>query len=106
MQELTLTAEDLASSTPPPALVAWMQRVRHKDADFSEVPGLGVVPVLYEGPNDNEQIDFALGDLVTHGSAAAPGFMDPEGIVVFHSASRTMFKVTIKGDDAPKSVSA
>ncbi|MET0888327.1 MAG: RNA ligase family protein [Mycetocola sp.] len=77
---------------------------RHERADFSEVPGLGVVPVLYEGPNDNDAIDEALDRLDSLGSVAAPGFMDPEGIVVFHSASRTMFKVAIKGDEAPKSM--
>jgi hypothetical protein len=30
--------------------------------------------------------------------------MDPEGIVVFHEAAQQMFKVTIKGDEAPKSL--
>ena len=34
MTELTLTAEDLASPTPPPALVSWMQRVG-ADADIA-----------------------------------------------------------------------
>jgi hypothetical protein len=34
-----------------------------------------------------------------------PGFMDPEGIVVYHVAANQMFKVTLKGDDAPKSAS-
>jgi len=42
--------------------------------------------------------------LRTIGSVAAPGFMDPEGIVVYLSAARSMFKVTLKGDDAPKSL--
>lgn len=32
------------------------------------------------------------------GSAAAPGFMDPEGVVVYVAAARTLFKKTIKGD--------
>jgi hypothetical protein len=29
--------------------------------------------------------------------------MDPEGVVVFHTASGQLFKKTIKGDQAPKS---
>lgn len=37
------------------------------------------------------------------GSRAVPGFMNPEGIVVFHEASQTCFKKTIDGDDNPKS---
>ena len=34
MIAIELTVEDLASSTPPPALVAWMQRVG-ADADIA-----------------------------------------------------------------------
>ena len=65
-----------------------------------------VVPVLYAGPFDASAIDETLQKLVDEGSAAAPGFMDPEGIIVFHSATRTNFKKTIKDDDAPKSLAA
>lgn len=36
--------------------------------------------------------------LRTYGSAAAPGFMDPEGIVVFHTHANTAFKFTFDGD--------
>jgi hypothetical protein len=32
----------------------------------------------------------------------APGFMDPEGIVVFHAAAGVCFKKTIKDDARPK----
>ena len=62
----------------------------------------GVVPVLYAGPFDERAITTALDNLAQVGSVAAPGFMDPEGVVVFHTATNTLFKRTIKGDDAPK----
>ena len=67
---------------------------------------LHVVPVLYEGPFVPRAIDEALNSLRFDGSCAAPGFMDPEGIVIWHTAARQMFKVTLENDDAPKSVSA
>jgi hypothetical protein len=57
-----------------------------------------VVPVLYYGTFDTSSIDRILKHLEEEGSKAAPGFMDPEGIVVYHEASRSMFKKTIKND--------
>jgi hypothetical protein len=36
------------------------------------------------------------------GSYAAPGYMKPEGIVVYHTAAKQMFKVTIENDEQPK----
>lgn len=78
---------------------------RYGDTDFSDVAALTVVPVLYQGPYSQDAVDACLDRLSRLGSVAAPGFMDPEGIVVFHSAAQQMFKVTIKGDEAPKSMS-
>lgn len=66
----------------------------------------GVVPVLYRGQFDQSQIDACLDGLANYGSNAAPGFMDPEGIVIFHVAANVGFKRTIKKDDEPKSLSA
>jgi hypothetical protein len=62
-----------------------------------------VVPVLKRWTFDTTVIDAVLADLVEHGSYAAPGFMKPEGIVVFQAATRTLFKRTIDKDDEPKS---
>ncbi len=70
------------------------------------VPGLSVVPTLYHGPFDQAAINKTLTNLAESGSVAAPGFMDPEGVVVFVAAARSMFKITIKGDEAPKSLSS
>lgn len=61
-----------------------------------------VVPILYHGPNVNGAIAGALDDLEMNGSKAAPGFMDPEGIVIYHIAAGVGFKKTIKGDESPK----
>lgn len=61
-----------------------------------------VVPVLAQGPFGSELIESTLDRLRTGGSVAAPGFMDPEGIVVYHTASRTLSKVMCKNDDTPK----
>lgn len=63
---------------------------------------LSVVPVLYDGPFDQARIEGELTALAGLGSVAAPGFDNPEGIVIWHTAARTMFKVTIEGDEKPK----
>ena len=68
-------------------------------------PCCGLVPVLYRGIFDTAAIDAAILSLRIAGSAAAPGFRDPEGVVVFHTAGNVGFKKTLKSDDAPKSVS-
>jgi len=68
-------------------------------ADDSVRPACcGVVPVLYTGPFDQAQIQYTLSELAVHGSVAAPGFMKPEGVVIFHTHSRQLFKVTLEGD--------
>lgn len=62
----------------------------------------GVVPVLYEGPFDTAKIDDVLFALRESGSVAAPGFMNPEGIVIYHTHSRTLFKKTLDNNDEHK----
>lgn len=57
-----------------------------------------VVPVLYAGPFDTTRIDVALKLLADGGSVAAPGYMNPEGIIVYHTASHSLFKKTLDGD--------
>lgn len=61
-----------------------------------------VVPVLYEGLFETDLIVAALNDLEENGSLASPGFMKPEGIVIYHQAARQLFKKTIEKDDKPK----
>jgi len=62
----------------------------------------GVVPTLYTGIFDTLQIDNQLYMLRDEGSKAAPGFMKPEGIVIYHVPSRQLFKKTLDKNDAHK----
>lgn len=64
-----------------------------------------LVPVLYEGVFSDAAVEHALEKLRTCGSQAAPGFMKPEGVIVYHAASRSLFKKTIEKDELPKGVS-
>jgi hypothetical protein len=47
-------------------------------------------------------VDYQLDFLREHGSQAAPGFMKPEGVVLFHVAGNCGFKKTIEKDQEPK----
>lgn len=82
------------------SLFRWPSEV--SDSASIRVP-VCIVPVLYQGPFSGGSIIEISIKLALNGSAAAPGFMDAEGIVVFHTASRQSFKVTLKDDAAPKS---
>ncbi len=63
-----------------------------------------VVPVLGRGLLSDPVVTKALENLRLSGSAAAPGFMNPEGIIVFHTAAGLGFKKTLEGDESPKSL--
>ena len=67
---------------------------------------LDVVPTLYEGPfkGAGNHWDNCLDMLRLNGSYAAPGFMHPEGIVIYHHAANVMFKVTLEKDEVPKAL--
>jgi hypothetical protein len=58
-----------------------------------------IVPTLYRGSFDTDNIRITLDDLKRSGSAAAPGFMNPEGIVIYHTAANILFKKTFDGDN-------
>lgn len=60
------------------------------------VPGLDVVPVLgiYDGQFISSAVEISMMDLEVKGSVASPGFMRPEGVVVYHTAANQPFKVT------------
>lgn len=64
-----------------------------------------VVPTLFKGQFDTDTVNHWLNVLQGEGSFAAPGFMKPEGLVVFHTAAQIGFKKTIEKDDQPKSLS-
>lgn len=65
-----------------------------------------VVPVLLRGPFRTDAIDHCIQLLRERGSYAAPGFMKPEGVVVFHTAGNVGFKKTIEKDEVPKALAA
>lgn len=65
-----------------------------------------VVPTLYVGDFDTKAVEDALWALESGGSHAVPGFMNPEGVMVYHRASNQLFKKTIHRDNEPKSKEA
>lgn len=63
---------------------------------------VGLVPVLYEGLFSTEKVNECVRDLRHFGSKAVPGFLKPEGVVVFHHAANSCFKVLCEKDEEPK----
>jgi hypothetical protein len=61
-----------------------------------------VVPVLYRGDFNTNDVYLTMSRLADSGSIAAPGFMNPEGVVIFHTQSGALFKKTFERDDAGK----
>lgn len=76
----------------------------HEKYSVNTINGVSYVPVIYKGLYSQEAIEDSLWKLKAYGSFVVPGFMRPEGIVIYHKASRTRFKVTIEGDEAPKGI--
>lgn len=58
-----------------------------------------VVPVISSGMFESISAETALEMLRLGGSVAAPGFMKPEGVVVFHVAANLCFKRTLEKDE-------
>lgn len=61
-----------------------------------------VVPELYRGPFSETAIIHSLAELKELGSKVTPGFMRPEGIIIFHTAAGIGFKKTLEKDEVPK----
>jgi hypothetical protein len=61
-----------------------------------------VVPILGFGTPSEGVVEKSVELLEKNGSAAAPGFMSPEGVIVWHSTSKQYFKVMLRNDDIPK----
>jgi hypothetical protein len=74
---------------------------RYKDLNLSLCK---IVPVLYEGDFNTFLIDEALKDLSANGSRLNKDFKNSEGVVVFHEASKQMFKKTLDNNDGHKSL--
>jgi len=63
-----------------------------------------VVPLLAQC--SMSYVDAVVKYLQAGGSVAVPGFMNPEGIVAYHTASKQNFKVLLENDDKPKGLAA
>jgi len=61
-----------------------------------------VVPTLWRGDFDTTEIKRVMDELKAGGSVAAPGFMRPEGVVIYHAQANVLFKKTYDNDDAGK----
>lgn len=61
-----------------------------------------VVPEIWRGNFDDMRINEILKALVEMGSQAAPGFMSPEGVIIFHVPSGHLYKKTLDKNDEPK----
>lgn len=77
---------------------------RYGEIDFNAFGlwNVSTVPVIYQGPFDTQVVRNTMIGLTHSGSYAAPGFMKPEGIVVFHTASNDVFKVLAENDEVSK----
>ena len=67
-------------------------------------PCCGLVPVLYQGLFNTSAVDACIERLKLTGSVASPGFMSPEGVVVFHTAGNVGFKRMLEKDEMPKAL--
>lgn len=65
---------------------------------------VGLVPVLYRGVFDTNSVNDCLWKLAQYGSMASPGFMRPEGVVIYHIAGGVGFKKTLEKDELPKTL--
>lgn len=63
--------------------------------------GLGAVPVLYQGVFTTDAVDRTMEELRVNGSSLN-SFDNPEGVVVYHTALRSYFKVTYEHDNTGK----
>jgi hypothetical protein len=58
-----------------------------------------VVPVLFNGLFTSEAAESAIALLAAEGSKAAPWFMLPEGVIIYHHAANLYFKKTLSKDE-------
>ncbi len=61
-----------------------------------------VVPFLHTCLFDTAEIDSVADSLRMWGSVAAPGYIHPEGIVIYHTAMNSYFKKTLDDDESGK----
>lgn len=62
----------------------------------------GVVPVIKEGIFSSDLVNEALDDLRLNGSYVDKDCKRPEGIIIYHEASKQLFKKTLEKDESYK----
>jgi hypothetical protein len=75
------------------------------DVAYSKIRESGivdVVPPMYIGPFNMDSIEGCLSSLRTYGSWAAYGYPTPEGVVIYHTHSNTLFKISLENDEQYK----
>lgn len=62
------------------------------------------IPAMYTTlANDVGAVtQIALNELKTNGSKLVPSYMNPEGVVLYHSTANKLFKVTLENDEQAK----
>lgn len=70
---------------------------------FDDETYVNTVPYLGETTGFEDVMAFVEA-LRIQGSAAAPGYDRPEGVVAFHTAGQSMFKAFLENDNTPKGV--
>ncbi len=108
-------AEDLATLGPGYHFGEWWGRGIQRGYDVADkrfwlfnpetdagIAPVGRVPVLYQGEFSQYAIEEALLNLQEKGSVAAPGYENPEGIVVYHHHGRHSYKITLDAEDKHK----
>jgi hypothetical protein len=60
------------------------------------------VPTLLQYTFSEEALETVKLDLEVNGSKASPGFMEPEGYIVYHTAGNHTYKVLLENDSQPK----
>lgn len=68
--------------------------------DLSTVPGLTVVPILYQGPYREGLVTEVAAKLLETGSQAAPGCKIPEGVVIRFDKNGVLFKHVFKPEES------
>ncbi len=61
-----------------------------------------VAPLLYSGTMDSSAVNGQIKLLEQFGSVAANGFLNPEGVIIYHVAANQYFKKTILKDEEHK----
>lgn len=65
-----------------------------------EIPDCcGFVPELYRGIFDTVKIQEVMDELYESGSKIAPGFRNPEWVVIYHTGAGIVFKRTFENDE-------